>query len=195
MGIEAPEMSLPGAEATDTESVTSLIGQSNLSFVASELMEGSQSSVAVPVRLVRIPAPDAQVMSLQVLADAGDLTPILRRGQSFWRGFLAKGIQRNGEMPLPIDAKNRFSRQDDHAVVLAEWDAVKSLKFQASMGIYDLDNHRVVTSKIIKVSASPHRKGVAAWNIPFAGLAAGVYRVDVLADDDVVWRTFFRLED
>jgi hypothetical protein len=34
-----------------------------------------------------------------------------------------------------------------------------------------------------------------AWRLELAGLAAGVHRVDVTTEDEVVWRAYYRLSE
>jgi S1-C subfamily serine protease len=192
IGILEPGVLLPGADAIET---THAGGPFAMFPVLKNSGVGVNGAAAVPASLVRLPGPAETAITLQGLAAQGQITPLLEGRHSVWRGFMAKGIQRIGEMPLPIEEKYRFSHLDKRAEIMVEWDATTSLKFQASMELYDLDNRRLGGSKLTKVSAHAGHKAAPAWTIDVATMPEGIYRVDVLEDSDVVWRAFFRVEN
>ncbi len=194
IGIALSGGLLPGSNALDDEAgAHHLFGAGyDPSGPADKPLRGP---VAVPASLIQIPPLGAKTTTFQDLANASQFAPVLRFSSSMWRGFVAEGVQPNGEMPLPIGEKYEFTHQERKAVVLVEWDAIKGLRTQASMRLYDLDNRPAGSGKTVKVSAAAGHKSGAVWTLDLSGLPTGVYRVDVLAGAEVVWRAFFRLND
>jgi hypothetical protein len=43
-----------------------------------------------------------------------------------------------------------------------------------------------------KITVNPNKLSHSAWDLTFGNLPAGIYRLDVLLEGDIVWRTFFR---
>jgi hypothetical protein len=43
-----------------------------------------------------------------------------------------------------------------------------------------------------KITVNPNKLSYSAWDLTFGNLPAGIYRLDVLLEGDIVWRTFFR---
>jgi hypothetical protein len=63
----------------------------------------------------------------------------------------------------------------------------------SAMTVYDVDNHEIAKSNPQKVSLHAGSFPLSTWEVPLASLPSGIYRVDVMLGDHIVWRKFFRL--
>jgi len=95
---------------------------------------------------------------------------------------------------LPRDIAT-FSRRDNQVWVISEWrKAGKISKGVLSAKVYDDQNQLRVTvqPKRVSLSAAPTRSG---FGFAPASLPPGFYRIDLLWDDQPVWRTFIRISE
>ncbi|HKY30830.1 MAG TPA: hypothetical protein VJM12_23120 [Pyrinomonadaceae bacterium] len=44
-----------------------------------------------------------------------------------------------------------------------------------------------------KITVTPSKLLYSTWDLDFAALSPGIYRLDVLMEQDIVWRMFFRM--
>lgn len=80
------------------------------------------------------------------------------------------------------------------AVLLITWLPKEKRKGQPALRIYDIDNQLVnETVNKKKITVNPNKLSYSLWEMKFATLKPGIYRIDVLLDSDIVWRTFFRM--
>jgi hypothetical protein len=63
------------------------------------------------------------------------------------------------------------------------------------MAVYDADNHALGHSNPQKLNLHSGSLSLSTWEIPLTALPSGVYRVDVMQGEDIVWRKFFRLSN
>ena len=106
----------------------------------------------------------------------------------------AAEMSRTASDPLPRDVCE-FSRRDKQVWVLSEWQKRgKVSKGLLSAKVYDGQNRVriVVEPKKISLSSSPARSGFSFSPAP---LSQGIYRIDLIWDDQPVWRTFIRVTD
>lgn len=152
----------------------------------------SRGALAVPISLVD--ESSASSGTIEGLASSGQFIPALVGSQSALSGVLARTVNRKTDPPQPIEQKSEFSRADNQGVLLVTWLADEKRKGRPSLRLYDLDNHLINEApNKKKITVNPNKLSYSTWDLTFANLPAGIYRLDVLLEGDVVWRTFFRM--
>jgi S1-C subfamily serine protease len=159
---------------------------------ANSLFGPSRGALAVPISLVD--ESSGAATTIEGLASTGQFIPPLVSSQSALSGVLARTVNRKTDPPQPVEPKSEFSRADNQGVLLLTWLADEKRKGRPSLRLYDLDNHLLnETLNKKKITVTPNKLSYSAWDLTFGSLPAGVYRLDVLLEGDVVWRTFFRM--
>jgi len=167
-----------------------------MAFSARTLALGGQSrgSIAVPINLVDDSA--ATGTTIEGLASSGQFMPALVSSQSVLSGVMARTVNRKTDPPQPVDEKSEFSRTDSQGVLLLTWLPTEKRKGRPALRLYDLDNSLLSeTQNKKKITVTPQRLSYSMWELNFANLPAGIYRFDVSLENDIVWRTFFRMVD
>lgn len=152
----------------------------------------SRGTLAVPISLVDESSGPAT--TIEGLASSGQFMLPMVSSENALNGTLARTINRKTDPPQPIDAKSEFSRGDSQGMLLLTWLPKEKRKGTPSLRLYDLDNHLLSElQNKKKITVNPNRLSYSAWDLNFATLPAGIYRLDVSFDGDIVWRTFFRM--
>lgn len=152
----------------------------------------SRGTLAVPLSLVDVAS--GSPTTIAGLASSGQFMPALVGTQSVLSGTLARTVNRKTDPPQPIDEKSEFSRADSQGVLLLTWLAKEKRKGTPWLRLYDLDNRLLSeTRNKKKITVNPNKLSYSAWELNFAALPAGIYRLDVSLEADIVWRTFFRM--
>ena len=144
----------------------------------------------IPIRLIR--GYEAAVpVTLSELRARGELITALAGDQHVSSGGFAASVSRNG-MPAPIDSRNHFSVHEKGFVVFVNWFPDERLKGVAALKIFDARNKLVAQSKPAKRDL---RKREYVWNSwDFAMLSApGLYRADLMFNDNPIWRGYVRI--
>jgi hypothetical protein len=151
----------------------------------------SRGSLAVPIELVKETA--ATPATIDTLASSGQFMPPLV-GDSVLSGVLSRSINKKIDPPESVEPKSEFSRNDNQGVLLVTWMAPEKRKGKPSLRLYDMDNHLLSEMENKKkITVNPHKLSYSAWDLNFATLPAGVFRLDVALEGAIVWRTFFRM--
>jgi hypothetical protein len=133
-------------------------------------------------------------MTIAQLAQSGHFTPPLAGNEDVLSGTLSRELNRKIDPPQAIQERSECSRGDARAMLLVTWLPKQKRKGRPSLRLYDLDN-RMLSESVGKkrISVNPQRLSYTVWELGMANLKPGVYRIDVLLDQDTVWRTFFRM--
>lgn len=159
----------------------------------------SRGALAVPLSLVEgatgsLATTGGSPTTIDSLARSGQFMPPLISTQSVLSGVIARTLNRKTDPPQPIDEKFEFSHADSQGVLLLSWLPKEKRKGKPSLRVYDLDNHLLMeTENKKKITVNPNKLSYSAWELSFANVPAGIYRIDVSLDGDIVWRTFFRM--
>lgn len=173
---------LPGAAFN--EDAAFIEGSSNFGGV-------SRGAVAIPIELV---TDTSNATTLDGLLKAGQFTPALVSTASVLNGGLARTINKKTDPPQLIEEKTEFSTATPDAVLLITWLPKEKRKGYPAVRIYDIDNQLISeTVNKKKITVTPNKLSYSLWELNFAKLQPGIYRVDVLLDGDFVYRTFFRM--
>ena len=168
----------------------------DMAFSARTIALGGQSrgSIAVPINLVDDSA--ATGTTVEGLASSGQFMPALVSSQSVLSGVMARTVNRKTDPPQPVDEKSEFSRTDNQGILFLTWLPTEKRKGRPALRLYDLDNRLLSeTLNKKKITVTPQRLSYSMWELNFANLPAGIYRFDVSLENDIVWRTFFRMVD
>ena len=176
---------IPGAAFN--EDAAFIEGSGNLGDV-------SRGTLAIPIELISDAA--ANATTIDGLLKAGQFTPALVSTASVLNGNLARTINKKTDPPQVLDEKSEFSPANAEAVVMVTWLPREKRKGQPAVRVYDIDNQLVSeTVNKKKITVTPNKMSYSMWELNFAKLPPGIYRIDVLLDGDFVWRTFFRMID
>ncbi|MGH9425011.1 MAG: hypothetical protein ACRD2L_01700, partial [Terriglobia bacterium] len=166
----------------------------DMAFSARTLALGgpSRGAMAVPINLVD--ELSATATTIEALASSGQFMPALVSSQSVLSGVLARTVNQKTNPPQPIDEKSEFSRADSQGMLLVSWLPTEKRKGRPSLRLFDLDNKLLnETQNKKKITVTPQKLSYSAWEFNFANLPAGIYRLDVALEGEIVWRTFFRM--
>jgi hypothetical protein len=151
------------------------------------------TAVNVATPLPNLPNPKPASKLAELLA-SGALTPPLSDMEGLIYVTTATEAARAANTPLPRDVAE-FSRRDAQVWVVAEWQKKGRIsKGVVSSRIYDVQNRlRLnVPPKKVSLTEAPTRY---TFGFTPAGLEAGIYRIDLLWDNQPVWRTLIRVAE
>lgn len=155
----------------------------------------SRGVLAAPLHLIQMPAPERRTTSLAELAQSGHFVAPLSRNRFVAFGSLSKSLTKSGPYPLPVDERKEFSRKDSQMSVYINWEPKEKRKGITLCRTYNIENRLLGEGKPLKINLKPGERMISQWTLGLQNLQPGVYRVDVLLDNDTVWRAFFRMTD
>ncbi|HUI74546.1 MAG TPA: trypsin-like peptidase domain-containing protein [Candidatus Acidoferrum sp.] len=157
--------------------------------------EIESSALAVPLSLLPMPMSN-EPTSLGDLARRGEFLPVVVKSHDIGLATLTSYIEkRAGQPPFVTDYRQVFSHRDANASVFVNWTPSEKVKTICVLRLYNLENVLLTESKPQKLSLSPGRYMSTTWNLPLIGLSPGIYRVDLLLGDQIVWRDFLRVTE
>jgi hypothetical protein len=130
-------------------------------------------------------------VTLRSLRENGTLTPAMVRFPSLTFATTTDLPAKRSE--LPDRTVTEFSRRNPGLVLVSLWQRHDKTKaVLVSTAIYDVANRKrgEVPAKKVSLGDSPYR---VTQSIGLAGVEPGSYRIDLMADGGVVWRTFVRV--
>lgn len=175
------------------------MGSSRMGNWTSYLDSGAGTMAVVdpsvfPTALIPEAATLQQPMKLSDLAAQGALMMPLPLQPQVATGSLSQDFKKmGGEAIFPVGPGTQFSRKQSSLAVVAVWGPNKKMKGTQQLRIYSVDNRLVAQTPAGKLELSPRVTVYSAWKVALGTLQPGVYRVDVLANDEPQWRQYFRL--
>jgi S1-C subfamily serine protease len=168
----------------------------NNSNTTAALMDLDTTGLAVPVSVL----PDLPVssvpVSLSTLDQKGEFAPLLIKSKIVQYLTVSSGVSKQyGDMPVPSGTAQVFSRRDNKAVVLVNWRPVAKQKFPTTLRIFTADNKMISNAKTQNVSISPGVYTATSWDLPVGLMAPGIYRLDLLINDQTSFREFIRITE
>jgi len=140
--------------------------------------------------------PDASVSTLDELTAQGQfMRPLSPESRHVISGVFAGKMQRGGVVPMPLDQRNSFARGEGQTFVFVQWNPQEKREAASSYEAYDADNRPVARSQVARLKLKPRELMFSTWGFPIDRLAAGTYRVDLLLDQQPVWRGWVRITD
>jgi len=141
-----------------------------------------------------VPEPSAETpISLKTLADKGALCAPITAFAGFQYGGTTNKLPSDPLAPASRNVTD-FSRKDPAVVVYTFWQKKdKNAKGTIGAKVYDAQNHVLLTVPPKKTSLPDSLPLRSSFGFSPGGMTPGVYHVDVVWQDEVVWRTFFRV--
>jgi hypothetical protein len=154
------------------------------------------TALAVPLSLLPTDAGDKQPMTLSEIEAKGEFLPPVIKNRAVGTASLSSYISKDPDSAMAArDYKEVFSRKDQKGSIYINWMPAKRQKIVCEIRLFNLDNKMMVSSKPKELSLSPDKFMATTWEIPVGSLTAGIYRIDLAMDSQVVWREFFRVTD
>lgn len=177
-------------------------------YVVGEFSSYCAKNTAVPVSAfsAHLSAPSGEsitAVSLASLRQAGVITPPLREQPA----LSYAGTRRLQDAPqqkriagrLLRDDRRQFTRADGPVAVYSWWSQPEQVKKQdsimMSVAVYDNTNKLVKETQSLTVKPPKKAPGEVLVDFSTTDLAPGMYRVDILADMQPVWRTYIAIAD
>lgn len=155
----------------------------------------SSNRVSVtPLALVSETSTETPV-SLQTMRDTGALCAPITTFASFLYGGTTIKLPADPSAPAPRDVTD-FSQKDAAVTVYTFWQKKdKNAKGAIGAKVYNIQNRLLLTVPPKKTNIPQETPLRSAFSFAPGSLTKGVYRVDVLWQDQAVWRAFFRVVD
>ena len=156
-------------------------------------MQVGGSPLAVPIERVvdggKAPRP------LASLATEVPVTPMFGPSREHViRGLTAQSMKRGQPFWEVIDPRTSFSQaRGTFALALELMPRSKMNKVLVSGTVFTVDGRAIATLKPASVKSDANRPLGLGWTIDTKALPPGVYRVDVGAAGDLMWRTFIEI--
>jgi hypothetical protein len=154
------------------------------------------TGLAVPISILpELPSNSAPV-SLSALAQQGEFTPLVIKSNAVNYLTVTTAMNKQyGAIPMPQNAKLVFSRRENKAVVFVDWQTSTKQKFATTLRVFSADNKLLSTAKSQNVSLSPGNFAATTWDLPIGLMSPGIYRLDLLINDQTSLREFIRVTE
>lgn len=154
------------------------------------------TGLAVPRTLLPDIPESAPATLLSELASRGELLPQVVKSDSFRSAALATmaGKDRASGF-IAKEYKRVFARRDTNVTVYVSWQTTSKEKLICTLRLFNMDNKAIDQSKPREISLGPGKYMETTWDIPFKTMPSGIYRVDLVLNDKIAWRDFFRIAD
>jgi len=144
----------------------------------------------------RLPTAAAAPVTLAELARRGELiAPVAAGRRHVISGVFAGRVERGGVVPMPLDQRFVFSRKENQASVFVQWDPKEKKDSVTWFEVYDSDFKKIGRGDATKVKMRPGQLFFTTWAFNIAALPPAVYRVDMILDDEPVWRGYVRITE
>lgn len=154
------------------------------------------TGLAVPLSLLPDLPLNAAPISLAELSTRGEFAPLLIKSNSVQYMMVTNAVGKDsGNIPLPRNSKQIFSRRETRASVYVNWQTTTKEKVICGLRFFSADNKVIGSSKQQEVSLAPGKYASTTWDFPLAQLTPGIYRVDLLINDKTSWREFIRVTE
>lgn len=150
------------------------------------------------IALVQLPpiVAGATATSLERLAELGHFArPLGPETRHVISGVFAGRVERGGVVPQPLDQRDTFSRREKQVAVFVQWNPRDKRDAISRFEVYDLDHRKVGASDGAKLKLRPGELFFSTWLFKLETLVPGLYRVDLLLDEQPIWRGFVEVTD
>lgn len=157
--------------------------------------------MAIPIHIVSEKNEEGKTTLLTEMNSSGQFVSPVSARDSVLYGVLARGIERKGRLPQPIEQRYNFSRRDPTFAVFVSWKPIaavrgkKKTKTSVVARVFDIDNRLRIETKPTKLELNLQAVSYFMADLPLSTLPAGLYRIDVVLSDETAWRAFFRVSD
>jgi len=151
--------------------------------------------LAVPINLISASGTSGGATSFEQMSRTGQMiSPLFGQSPANF-GTFTLSINKAKGLAFPPSGSLHYSHSDSSVYVYVNWDLQANIKGAPSLSLYDADNHVVPLEIPSKVDFHSRQSQSNYWQIGLSTLPSGIYRVDVALGGQVIWRSFFRLDD
>jgi S1-C subfamily serine protease len=162
-------------------------------FAKSTLLGGTRAAMmVVPISEVAPIPPGGKPVTLAMMASQGIFVPPIGHSTLVMAAYVCENyrVESNGII-TGDNIHSEFSRKAGTAAVVVMWHPDKNQRTTEELRVYDSENHKVGSAPPKEIKLKRNETFYAAWKFSIASFRAGVYRVDILAGDEVQWRAYF----
>jgi hypothetical protein len=183
--------------------VVGLLGGGPLSGMGGLLLNavknGTTAETGVRAALMVVPMievaplpPTGNPATLAEMSARGMFMPPLPRNPEIMTGYVCENYRIDpAREPIPVNIRGEFSRNLGTLATIVMWRGENSRKTTEELRIYDSENRKVGGASPREIHLNKDRTLYAAWKFAISTFHAGIYRIDVLAGDQVEWRAYF----
>jgi hypothetical protein len=181
----------PGAPVVnESGELLGLVDSPTKTYDTLRALDESRGSPLIPYSDMKVPD-GASAVSLDDLRGRGELMlPVLGETHVVSAGF-AVTINR-GPVVAASDQRTTFSTAGKAFTVFVTWSPQERLRGMMSMKLFDAENRLISQSKPKKSDLRKQNLVLSSWEVPMLR-TPGVYRADVVLDNQVMWRGHVRL--
>jgi len=151
--------------------------------------------MAIPVTFLPANVTTETPVTFDHLVQTGQMIPPITAPDRAMYGTLTLSLDKAGGFRLPGNWVDHFSHSDSKIYAYVGWNTQQKFKGLANAVIYDVDNHPLSLPNPAKADIHVGSTQSNFWQFGLSTLPSGFYRVDVSLGDQLVWRSFFRLDD
>jgi len=118
--------------------------------------------------------------------------PLIDNGNSV-NGTMAVYKGKANQMLSYSDEKYEFTEADKQFIVYLYWYPKVKQKGIATIQIFNAGNQLVGESKQTKITLNPKEQTQSYWLYDIASFPTGTYRIDLVMENQPIWRTFFKI--
>lgn len=149
---------------------------------------------AVPIELVTANQFTSQPATLEAMLTGGQFLPLFPDHRDISRAGIYRYLDnRVAGQPYGLEDKFEYSRKDREAFVYVMWQPSIKRKGQIYFRVFGLDNKMLSQSKPGKITLNPGEVSYSTWQLNISTWPLGIYRLDVMLDQDTMWRGFLRI--
>ena len=151
--------------------------------------------MAIPITFLPANVTNEVPVTFDHLMQIGQMIPPVAAPDRVTYGTLTMSLDKSGGFQFPANWVDHFSHADSKVYAYVGWNTQEKFKGLADAILYDVDNHAVSSPSPAKVDIRVGNTQSNFWQFGLSALPSGFYRVDVSLGGQLVWRTFFRLDD
>jgi hypothetical protein len=166
------------------------------SGVSSTSPDWDTTGLAVPPSLLPDLPANAAPTSFAELASRGEFAPLVTKSNSIQYMTVTSAIGKDsGNIPFPRNSKQVFSKRDNKAAVYVNWQSSLKQRVAYTLRVFTTDNKMITSSKPQEISLAPGKYASTNWELPVGLMSVGIYRIDLLVNDQTSWREFIRITE
>jgi hypothetical protein len=161
---------------------------------ALRISDGTSGSMAIPIGMITLK--QMIPVAMETLIRNGESLPPILLGKYVSYVQLTHKIDKSGGNPWPIDSSSQFTRRDTKMAIFVMWDSKEEMQGLANFQIFNRENKLLPPPgkiKEAKINLKPGKRTPTYWQLDLSRMEAGIYRVDILLNNEAVHRTFFQI--
>lgn len=160
------------------------------------VLDPESTGLAVPLSLLLAVPQNIAHTSFAGLASRGEFAPLVVKSAFVQNMTVARPVGKYvSDAAVTAIAKQIFSKRDRSLAIYVSWRSSQKEKFVCQVQVFSVDNKLITVSKPQKISLDREKYSATSWDVALDPIAPGIYRADLLVNDQTVWREFFRVTE